>query len=168
MFSSHPAPSPSVSACQTRPTGSASKGYCPQSGQCFCLFEDASTRIPGLKALRFPPRKRGGASVIHVDPVGRACLLSPCEDGSGCDENRGRALPISTVKGELIAWAINASLICLFTLPGRELFMLGLTVYDDFSVKKTMRFNTWRGGGKRKMPEGERPQAPANRGTGPR
>jgi hypothetical protein len=46
--------------------------------------------------------------------------------------------------------------------------MLGLTVYDDFSVKKTMRFNTYRGRGKRKMPEGERPQAPANRGRGPR
>ena len=76
------------------------KGVLPASGQCFCLFEDASTRIPGLKALRFPPRKRGGASVIHVDPASRACLLSPCEDGSGCDENKGRALPISTVETE--------------------------------------------------------------------
>lgn len=45
--------------------------------------------------------------------------------------------------------------------------MLGLTVYDDFSVKKTMRFNTWRGGGKRKMPDGERPQAPARGGQAP-
>ncbi|VXD04468.1 hypothetical protein SPHINGOT1_490028 [Sphingomonas sp. T1] len=25
--------------------------------------------------------------------------------------------------------------VCLFTLPSRELFMLGLTVYDDYSVK---------------------------------
>ena len=75
-------------------------GVLPASGQCFCLFEDASTRIPGLKALRFPPRKRSGASVIRVDPASRACLLSPCEDGSGCDENKGRALPISTVEIE--------------------------------------------------------------------
>lgn len=48
-----------------------------------------STEIPGLTALRFPPRKRGGASVISVDPNEHARALRPCEDGSGCDEIEG-------------------------------------------------------------------------------